>query len=165
MGFEGADRRKRGRSAECSHSSRCASRRSPCAVAKSERLTPAMPAVTVIDALPRFVTPQEHAEIVSRTPESFASIPSVLRHKQDNVTVSLDPPIAEFNDDNKGSIYVVERLAKNILLLYETHYSPPSKCAIVFHALLSRVLHPIPQDHTACRITQRRYWPVRLLST
>ena len=77
-----------------------------------------MPAVTVINTLPHFVTPQEHADIVSRTPETFSDIPPVLRQKRENVTIAFDPPIPEFTDDNKGTLYVVERYH---MILLELH--------------------------------------------
>ncbi|KAG8899833.1 hypothetical protein FRC00_000860 [Tulasnella sp. 408] len=50
-----------------------------------------MPAIQPISSLPHSVSPAEHAEFISKTPESFADIPPVLRHKQENVTVELIP--------------------------------------------------------------------------
>ncbi|KAG8906058.1 hypothetical protein FRB99_007715 [Tulasnella sp. 403] len=68
-----------------------------------------MPAITVITSLPPYITAQEHSQITSKTPEDFSSIPPVLRHKQENVSVQLEPPIPELSSDNaKGTLYVIE---------------------------------------------------------
>jgi chloride channel, nucleotide-sensitive, 1A len=70
-----------------------------------------MPAATLITALPKFISPSEHAELVSSTPEDFASIPPVLRHSQENVKVTLEPPLEGFSSEDgaTGTLYVVER--------------------------------------------------------
>ena len=65
---------------------------------------------TLISSVPKFSTPEEHKSLVGSTPSSFAEIPSVLRHKQENVTVSFDPPLDGFSDDDRqGTLYVIER--------------------------------------------------------
>jgi hypothetical protein len=65
-------------------------------------------AITIIDAVPNFVSLEEHASIVGATPVSFNDIPPVLRHKEENVSVMLDPPI-EILRDLRGTLYVIER--------------------------------------------------------
>ncbi|KAG9031957.1 hypothetical protein FS837_002850 [Tulasnella sp. UAMH 9824] len=50
-----------------------------------------MPAIQPISSLPHSVSPAEHTEFISKTPENFSDIPPVLRHKQENVTVELIP--------------------------------------------------------------------------
>ncbi|KAG9017522.1 hypothetical protein FRB90_000947 [Tulasnella sp. 427] len=80
-----------------------------------------MPAIQPISSLPHCVSPAEHAEIISTTPQSFADIPPVLRHKQENVTVEL-VPAPEASEDNAGlegtmvgTLYVIESVLAFIL--------------------------------------------------
>ncbi|KZP00650.1 hypothetical protein CALVIDRAFT_283615 [Calocera viscosa TUFC12733] len=62
-----------------------------------------------ISSPPTFITAEEHHTLTSSTPDSFNSIPPVLRHKEENVTVSLDPPLPGLDGDNiKGTLYVIE---------------------------------------------------------
>ncbi|KAI9001522.1 regulator of volume decrease after cellular swelling-domain-containing protein [Trametes punicea] len=67
-------------------------------------------AVVLIDTLPNFILPEEHKNLVASTPASFSDIPPVLRHKEDNVSVALDPPLESFSaeDAANGSLYVIE---------------------------------------------------------
>ncbi|GJE85591.1 Voldacs domain-containing protein [Phanerochaete sordida] len=71
-----------------------------------------MAPVVVVDSLPTFVSPDVHREMVASTPASFNDIPPVLRHKEENVSVKLDPPLPEFTADDcaNGSLYVIENL-------------------------------------------------------
>ncbi|KAF8072175.1 regulator of volume decrease after cellular swelling-domain-containing protein [Lyophyllum atratum] len=68
-----------------------------------------MPAVTLITTLPTFASPEEHRAFVGSTPASFADIPPVLKHKEDNVAVKLDPPVPGFTDEDAahGTLYVI----------------------------------------------------------
>lgn len=69
-----------------------------------------MPALTIITTLPHYVSKEEHAEITTRTPESFSDIPPVLRRKDENVRVELDPPLPNVAaQDLTGTLYVIER--------------------------------------------------------
>lgn len=69
-----------------------------------------MPAITIISALPHYVSREEHAEITSRTPENFSDIPPVLRRKEEGVRVALEPPLPDWTpDDLKGTLYIIER--------------------------------------------------------
>lgn len=70
-----------------------------------------MPAVTIINAPPLSITPEEYREATQATPSSFSDIPPVLRHNAENIRISFSPPIAELSDEelNKGSLYVIER--------------------------------------------------------
>ncbi|KIJ66808.1 hypothetical protein HYDPIDRAFT_180518 [Hydnomerulius pinastri MD-312] len=69
-----------------------------------------MVSVTIITAVPSFVSPEEHRNIVGSTPASFNDIPPVLRHKEENVSVSVDPPLDGFTaeDAANGVLYVIE---------------------------------------------------------
>ncbi|KAI0636173.1 regulator of volume decrease after cellular swelling-domain-containing protein [Trametes polyzona] len=67
-------------------------------------------AIVLIDAFPKFISPEEHRTLVASTPASFADIPPVLRHKEENVSVTLDPPLDTFTaeDAANGALYVIE---------------------------------------------------------
>ncbi|KAJ7091952.1 regulator of volume decrease after cellular swelling-domain-containing protein [Mycena belliarum] len=69
-----------------------------------------MPAITLIDCVPPFVSREKHAEIVAQTPSSFADIPPVLQLKDDDVSVIFDPPFDGFSteDGALGTLFVVE---------------------------------------------------------
>jgi chloride channel, nucleotide-sensitive, 1A len=69
------------------------------------------PVILRIDTLPTFTSPDEHKNLVASTPASFSDIPPVLRYKEENVAVSLEPPLAEFSAEDcaKGTLYVIER--------------------------------------------------------
>lgn len=70
-----------------------------------------MPAATLITAVPTSISPQEHRALVASTPASFNDIPPILRHKEENVSVTLDPPLEGFaaSDGAQGTLYVIER--------------------------------------------------------
>jgi nucleotide-sensitive chloride channel 1A len=76
-----------------------------------------MPATTLITSLPTFISPEEHKSLVGSTPVSFNDIPPKLCHKEDNVSVTLDPPLENFTaeDAAQGSLYVIERSVSRIL--------------------------------------------------
>jgi hypothetical protein len=78
----------------------------------SENLS-AMPAVNPITNLPHFITKDEHTTLVGSTPNSFNDIPPVIRHKEENVSISLDPPLEGFPNTNaaQGTLYVLTRSA------------------------------------------------------
>ncbi|KAH9836738.1 regulator of volume decrease after cellular swelling-domain-containing protein [Rhodofomes roseus] len=65
---------------------------------------------TLIAELPAHISPEEHRNIVASTPASFASIPPVLRHKEENVSVTIDPPLEGFpaQDLAHGTLYIIE---------------------------------------------------------
>ncbi|KAI0709861.1 regulator of volume decrease after cellular swelling-domain-containing protein [Earliella scabrosa] len=67
-------------------------------------------AITLVSSLPTHISPEEHKTLSASTPASFADIPPVLRHKEDNVSVTLDPPLDGFSaqDAANGSLYVIE---------------------------------------------------------
>jgi len=69
-----------------------------------------MPAATLITSLPTFVDADEHRSLVGSTPASFNDIPPKLCHKEDNVSVSLDPPLDNFTaqDAAQGTLYVIQ---------------------------------------------------------
>ena len=70
-----------------------------------------MPAATPITTLPRHVEAEEHRLLVGSTPASFNDIPPKLCHKEENVSVTLDPPLTDFSseDGTNGTLYVIER--------------------------------------------------------
>lgn len=82
-------------------------------------------AVVLIDALPKYISAEEHRNLVASTPASFSDIPPVLRHKEDNVSITLDPPLDTFSaeDAANGSLYVIERYAKTVDQTSELHSS------------------------------------------
>lgn len=67
----------------------------------------------IITAVPDFVSPEEHRNIVASTPSSFSEIRPVLRHKQENVSVMSDPPLDAFTPEDaaSGVLYIIERYA------------------------------------------------------
>jgi chloride channel, nucleotide-sensitive, 1A len=72
-----------------------------------------MPAATLISALPNFISIEEHQSLTASTPEDLSAIPPVLRHKQEDVQVTLEPALEGFSsDDAKGTLYVIERCVK-----------------------------------------------------
>lgn len=57
----------------------------------------------------RRISPQDHAALTSSTPASFASIPPILRHQQDNVTLAFSPIWEGYPEDGvQGTLYVTE---------------------------------------------------------
>ncbi|KAI0788060.1 regulator of volume decrease after cellular swelling-domain-containing protein [Fomes fomentarius] len=66
--------------------------------------------ITLVSSLPKHISPEEHQKLVASTPASFADIPPVLRHRQDNVSATLDPPLDGFSTEDaaNGSLYVIE---------------------------------------------------------
>jgi nucleotide-sensitive chloride channel 1A len=67
-------------------------------------------AASVITASPTFISPEEHAVVQASTPTSF-DIPPVLRKKQADVRLQLNPPLEGFpepsqGDGIKGDLYV-----------------------------------------------------------
>ncbi|GBE86896.1 hypothetical protein SCP_1001400 [Sparassis crispa] len=69
-----------------------------------------MAPLTLITTLPTFITPEEHKNIVAATPTSFAAIPPVLRHREKHVSITLDPPVEGFTQEDcaVGTLYVIE---------------------------------------------------------
>jgi len=100
--------------------------------------------ITLISTPPSSVSPEEHRQIVLSTPSSFSDIPPVLRHKQDDVSIELDPPIDGLSLEElaKGTLYVVE----NVLAFISTssgrgfHIQYPS---ITIHAVSRSGSSPI----------------------
>ena len=69
-----------------------------------------MRAIQPITSVPSYVLQEEHASIVASTPPSFNQIPPVVKHKEDNVTITVDPPIQGFSDPElKGTLYILTR--------------------------------------------------------
>ena len=68
-----------------------------------------MPAIVPIPSLPHCVTPEEHADLVSKTPENFDDIPPVLRCRRENVRVESDPAIPGISSPVTGTLHVIER--------------------------------------------------------
>ncbi|KIK59797.1 hypothetical protein GYMLUDRAFT_59920 [Collybiopsis luxurians FD-317 M1] len=68
-----------------------------------------MAAATLITAVPKFVSPEEHKSLVGSTPASFNDIPPILRRKE-SVSVTLDPSLDGFSeaDGKEGTLYVLE---------------------------------------------------------
>ncbi|EJD06663.1 uncharacterized protein FOMMEDRAFT_102509 [Fomitiporia mediterranea MF3/22] len=69
-----------------------------------------MTIVTIINAPPTSISPNEHRERTAETPASFSDIPPVLRHKEENARVVFDPPVEGLTEEElkKGTVYIVE---------------------------------------------------------
>ncbi|KAI0059162.1 hypothetical protein BV25DRAFT_1829195 [Artomyces pyxidatus] len=69
-----------------------------------------MHAVTLITSLPRYISPEEHRNLTGSTPASFSDIPPVLRHTEQNVSITFDPPVEGFSpeDGALGTLYIIE---------------------------------------------------------
>lgn len=70
-----------------------------------------MPAISPINALPSFTSLEENKNILASTPSSFQDIPPVLRHREENVSIALDPALEGFSADAAahGTLYVLTR--------------------------------------------------------
>jgi nucleotide-sensitive chloride channel 1A len=70
-----------------------------------------MPAVRPTAAVPTFISQEQHRELLASTPNSFQDIPPVLRHREDNISVLLDPPLDGFSPEDaaQGTLYVLTR--------------------------------------------------------
>lgn len=69
--------------------------------------------VTLISAVPNFISPEEHKELSGSTPNSFSDIPPILRHKEENVTLVLTPALEGFQEA-QGTLYILERFIRSI---------------------------------------------------
>lgn len=67
-----------------------------------------MPAVNLISTLPTFTSQDEHTTLVGSTPNSFTDIPPVIRHKEEDVSVVLEPEL-EGLSNAQGTLYVLTR--------------------------------------------------------
>jgi nucleotide-sensitive chloride channel 1A len=80
-----------------------------------------MPAIQPITAVPAFVSEDEHASIVASTPSSFSDIPAVIRHKEENAAVAVDPPFPGLSGDElKGTLYVLTRWVHHSNVIFHT---------------------------------------------
>ncbi|KIP11057.1 hypothetical protein PHLGIDRAFT_21938 [Phlebiopsis gigantea 11061_1 CR5-6] len=68
------------------------------------------PAIIPVDTLPTYISPEQHRELIASTPASFSDIPTVLRHKEENVSITIDPALPEFSAEDcaNGALYVIE---------------------------------------------------------
>lgn len=85
-----------------------------------------MPAASLIVSLPTFVSPEEHKALVGSTPASFNDIPPKLCHKEENVSVTLDPPLDDFSVEEaaQGTLYVIERcVAGSLVCIISSFYN------------------------------------------
>ena len=67
-----------------------------------------MPAVHLISTLPAFTSQDEHTTLVGSTPNSFTDIPPVIRHKEEGVSVVLEPALEGF-PNTQGTLYILTR--------------------------------------------------------
>ncbi|KAF5359136.1 hypothetical protein D9756_003295 [Leucocoprinus leucothites] len=97
-----------------------------------------MPAIQPINTLPAYVSQEEYASIVASTPTSFNDIPAVIKHKEDNVTIAVDPPIPDFSGDElKGTLYILTRRVFHFIYLAvnPTHNFSVEYPSITLHAV------------------------------
>ncbi|TEB34720.1 hypothetical protein FA13DRAFT_1763140 [Coprinellus micaceus] len=68
-----------------------------------------MPAITLVVAIPPFVSQEEYNTLIASTPNSFNDLPAVLKHKEDDVSVKIDPSLEGFSEEDaaKGTLYVL----------------------------------------------------------
>ncbi|KAK2460936.1 hypothetical protein APHAL10511_007406 [Amanita phalloides] len=68
-----------------------------------------MPAVSLISAVPRYVTKEERNVLNASTPSSFIDLPPILYHKEEGVSVTLDPTLEGFTADDAahGTLYII----------------------------------------------------------
>ncbi|KAJ2914071.1 hypothetical protein MD484_g6338, partial [Candolleomyces efflorescens] len=68
-----------------------------------------MPAVTLVDTIPAFVTQEEYSSLSASTPNSFNDLPAILKYKQENVSVDIQPPVDGFSNEDSASgiLYVL----------------------------------------------------------
>ncbi|KAI0806031.1 regulator of volume decrease after cellular swelling-domain-containing protein [Irpex lacteus] len=69
-----------------------------------------MAPIFIINELPKFISPDEHKTLIASTPASFSDIPPVLRHQEEDVSITLEPPLEGFSTEEatKGTLYVIE---------------------------------------------------------
>lgn len=70
-----------------------------------------MPAITLVVAVPPFVSQEEYNTLIASTPNSFNDLPAVLKHKEDDVSVKIDPSLQGFSEEDaaKGTLYLLTR--------------------------------------------------------
>ncbi len=70
-----------------------------------------MPGLKSIADVPNFVSKEEHTALVGSTPTSFNDIPPILKHKEENVSVAIDPAFEGFPSENsvQGTLYILTR--------------------------------------------------------
>ncbi|KAF8802508.1 hypothetical protein BYT27DRAFT_7235414 [Phlegmacium glaucopus] len=68
-----------------------------------------MPSINLISTLPNFTSQDEHTTLVGSTPNSFTDIPPVIRHKEEGVSVFLEPQLAGFSNEDaaQGTLYIL----------------------------------------------------------
>ncbi|KAH9924235.1 regulator of volume decrease after cellular swelling-domain-containing protein [Amylocystis lapponica] len=94
-----------------------------------------MAPITLITALPAYISLEEHRNIVASTPASFTDIPPVLRHKEENVSITIDPPVDGLTaaDCANGTLHILE----SVLVFMSTtgHGFQVEYPAITLHAI------------------------------
>jgi nucleotide-sensitive chloride channel 1A len=70
-------------------------------------------AVQLIPSLPKYLSKDEHKEVLTSTPEDFSKIPPVLVYLAQDVSVTFTPPLEGFvveeTGTTKGSLHVISR--------------------------------------------------------
>lgn len=64
-------------------------------------------AITSLTSPPPALSQAELVEISASTPSTFEGIAPILRHKQEEVEVTVDPPFESFSG-GKGTLYITE---------------------------------------------------------
>lgn len=120
-------------------------------------------AIGIISGFPTFISPDEHKTISASTPASFADIPPVLRHKEQNVSVTLDPPLPGFSSEDgaNGTLFVIERCLLSLCSFSCLTLSPQCPRLPVCHR--TRLSSRLSLHHSSCHLTRTR-WPLHILS-
>jgi nucleotide-sensitive chloride channel 1A len=81
---------------------------------------------TIISSLPAFVSAEEHSHLTGSTPDSFALITPLLRHREPAVSITLRPPLDAWHDHQgtSGTLYVIERSLSHLHSYIHAHPSP-----------------------------------------
>jgi len=107
-------------------------------VISSSCSTRRMRAIQPITSVPSYAVQEEHTSIVASTPLSFNQIPPVIKHKEDNVTVAVDPPIQGFSDPElKGTLYILTRSVSSLKSSLSRSHPIISQACSCFSLLLA----------------------------
>ncbi|KAI5453929.1 hypothetical protein NCC49_004924 [Naganishia albida] len=107
---------------------------------------------------PRFVTPEEHAQITSSTPESFNDIPPALRFHNTEVEVEVDPKPDFFPGGNvKGTIWVTEQefvFVPSAATSNGTEAPLPTGFSLKYPSITLHAISPASDNAPACLYCQ-----------
>ncbi|KAL7417318.1 regulator of volume decrease after cellular swelling-domain-containing protein [Mrakia frigida] len=90
---------------------------------------------------PRFISQENWNALTSETPSSFASIPPIIRHQQENVTITFSPDWEGYGEQGlKGTLFVTEEALSFLPTASTSGFTLPYP---------SITLHAISRDNAA----------------